>query len=103
MVGNHWRAGIFLMATPLLGLLALVLLRPEDLLRWTPTGKAWARYRIGHVADAAFARAELASRLEQVKTVTLACDPVDAPIAKRLGEQLTALGGSQARDAGEPS
>ncbi len=38
---------------PLIGLCILVFVRPEDLLRWAPTGKAWAAYRIGHVANAA--------------------------------------------------
>jgi hypothetical protein len=95
-VGNHWRAGVFLMATPLLGLLALVLIRPEDLLRWTPTGKAWATYRIGHVANAAFGRAELAFQLRQIRTFTLVYDPADAPLAQGLRQHLLGEGATEA-------
>jgi len=92
---SHWRLGIALFGAPMAGLGILLLLRPEDLLRWTPTGKAWAQYRIGHVANAAFARAELASQFSQVTTFALANDPVDAPMAQRLREELLALGGSE--------
>jgi hypothetical protein len=97
---SHLRLFIALVAVPVAGLVVLLLLRPEDLLRWTPTGKAWARYRIGHVASAAFARAELASQFSQVGTFALAHDPVDAPMAQRLREQLVALGGSENAPAG---
>ena len=34
-----------LAAIPLLGLALIALFRPYDLLRWTPTGKAWRWYR----------------------------------------------------------
>jgi hypothetical protein len=71
-------------------------LRPEDLLRWTPTGKAWASYRLGRVADAAFRRADLAFQFGQMKTFTLASDPADAPMAQRLREQLIAAGATEA-------
>ncbi len=98
---RHWRLGVLFLATPIVGLCILLLVRPEDLLRWTPTGKAWATYRIGHVANAAFARAELASQFEQVKTFALAHDPVDAPMAQRLREQLLALGGSETPASGK--
>ena len=98
---SHWRLVSALLAAPIAGLVILLLLRPEDLLRWTPTGKAWARYRIGHVASANFARAELASQFIQVRTFALAHDPVDAPMAQRLREQLLALGGSETAPAGE--
>jgi len=98
---DHWRLTVALAAVPMAGLVILVLLRPEDLLRWTPTGKVWAKYRIGHVASAAFARAEIASQFRQVTTFALAHDPVDAPMAQRLREQLLALGGSEAAAPGE--
>ncbi len=93
---EHWRLGILFLTVPIAGLAILVLVRPEDLLRWTPTGKAWASYRIGHVADAAFARAELASQFADVKAFTLTHDPADAPMAQRLREELNALGASEA-------
>jgi hypothetical protein len=95
MVGSHWRAGIVLLAAPLLGLLTLLVLRPEDLLRWTPTGKAWAGYRLGHVANAAFGQAELSARFHQVGSFALLFDPADAPLALRLREQLLAQGATE--------
>jgi len=30
---------------PLLGLLIVLVVQPEELLRWTPTGRAWGWYR----------------------------------------------------------
>ena len=74
MFSRHWRIGTFLVAVPMAGLGILLLARPGDLLRWTPTGKAWATYRIGHVANAVFGR---------------------------LREQLLALGGSEAAALGD--
>ena len=45
MARDHWRAGVVLAAIPLAGLVVLMLFRPEDLLRWAPTGTAWSGYR----------------------------------------------------------
>lgn len=41
----HWNAMFVLAALPLLCVALIVVLRPDDLLRWTPTGKAWNWYR----------------------------------------------------------
>ena len=101
MFSRHWRLGILLVAVPVAGLGILLLARPGDLLRWTPTGKAWATYRIGHVANAVFGRAELAFQFEQITKFALAHDPVDEPMAQRLREQLLALGGSEAAALGD--
>jgi TIR domain len=95
-VAQYWRQGALLCAVPLVGLISLLFIRPEDLLRWTPTGKAWTAYRIGHVANAAFGRAEVAFQLEQLKIFALAHDPVDAPLAEYLRVQLRAVGASEA-------
>jgi hypothetical protein len=99
--GRYWHLGAFLVAVPLAGLCILMLVRPEDLLRWTPTGKAWTAYRIGHVANAGFGRAELAFQFEQIARFALAHDPADAPMAQRLREQLTALGAVETPAPGE--
>jgi hypothetical protein len=88
-------------AIPLIGLSVLIFVRPEDLLRWAPTGKAWAAYRIGHVANAAFGGAELAFQFAQIKSFALTHDPVDAPMAQRLREQLVALGGAESPARGQ--
>jgi hypothetical protein len=94
-VHDHWRAGLALIAIPLCGLLVLFLFRPEDLLRWTPTGTAWPVYRIGHVADAAFARADLGTRFSLVRRFSLLHDPVDAPMAEQLRTQLGRQGSTE--------
>ncbi len=100
---RHLALGLVFLAVPIAGLGVLLLVRPEDLLRWTPTGRAWLAYRIGNVAGAAFVRAELASRFAQVGPFELVHDPVDAPMAQRLREQLTALGNREAAPAAASS
>jgi hypothetical protein len=95
MVRDHWRAGLALTAIPLAGLVVLVLVRPEDLLRWAPTGTAWPVYRVGHVADAVFDRAELGAQFGQVRRFFILHDPADAPMAQRLGQQLAASGATE--------
>src|SRR6266508_797781 len=40
---RHWRLGVLFLATPIVGLCILLLVRPEDLLRWTPIGDAGIR------------------------------------------------------------
>jgi hypothetical protein len=95
MARDHWREGIVLAAVPLTGLVVLVLLRPEDLLRWAPTGTAWPVYRIGHVADAAFARADLGTQFSQVRRFFILHDPADAPMAERLRQLFGAQGATE--------
>jgi hypothetical protein len=97
----HSRLGLAFLASPVVGLAILCVVRPEDLLRWTPTGKAWATYRVGRVADAAFARAELGAQLAEVKSFALVHDAVDAPMAQRLRELLGVHGASESTAAGE--
>jgi len=101
IVRDHWRAGLVLVAIPLTGLLVLLLVRPEDLLRWTPTGAAWPMYRIGHVADAAFSRADLGTQFSNVKRFSVLHDPVDAPLAERLREQLAGRGSTEVSAGGD--
>lgn len=96
MARDHWREGIALAAIPLTGLVVLVLFRPEDLLRWAPTGTAWPVYRIGHVADAAFARADLGTQFSLVRGFRVLHDTPDAPMAERLRQQLRAHGATEA-------
>lgn len=95
MVRDHWRIGILLTAIPLTGIVVLVLFRPEDLLRWVPTGTAWPGYRIGHVADAVFTRADLGTQFSVIKHFFILHDPADAPMADRLRQQLDAQGATE--------
>ena len=96
MARDHWRGGLALAAIPLTGLVVLVLLRPEDLLRWAPTGTAWPVYRLGHVANAAFARADLGTQFAQVRRFFILHDTADAPMAERLRQLFGAAGATEA-------
>jgi hypothetical protein len=95
MARDHWREGIALAAVPLAGLVVLIFVRPEDLLRWAPTGSAWPVYRVGHVADAAFARADVLTQFSLVGRFFVLHDAPDAPMAERLRQQLAAQGASE--------
>jgi len=77
----------------LAGIGIVLLVRPDDLLRWTPTGKAWGFYREGCLAK--FAGVDRPSALRHVKRYSLLYDAVDEPAAKRLGQELDALGASE--------
>ena len=101
MARDHWRLGLVLAAIPLAGLAVLVLFRPGDLLRWTPTGTAWPVYRIGHVADAVFARADLGTQFTRIRRFFILHDPVDTPMAHRLRQQLGAQGATEVAAGGD--
>jgi len=80
-------------AMALSGLGSVLLVRPEDLLRWTPTGKAWGWYRKRCLT--AVPNADRPSVLRQVKRYSLLHDAVDGPAAKRLRKELSDLGASE--------
>lgn len=96
LVREHWRVGVALCAIPAVGLVVLVLVRPEDLLRWAPTGTAWPAYRMGHVAHAAFERTAFAARFHAAQGFRIVHDPADAPAADRLRQLLTESGAIEA-------
>ena len=75
-------------AVTLAGVAVVLLLRPDDLLRGTPTGKAWGFYRQRCLAR--FAGADRPSALREVKCYTLVNDAADGPAAKRLRQELSA-------------
>jgi hypothetical protein len=93
---HYWGAMSLLGAVPLAGLAIVLLIRPEDLLRWTPTGKAWNWYRAG-----CGARLELAGRsssaLKQVRRYHLFHDSIDRPAANELRRIFTRLGAKEAQ------
>ncbi len=69
--------------------LAIVsLLRPEDLLRWCPTGKAWDSYRRGRVIKIP----DLPTRFAELRRFQLLYDVEDAPAAARLRAELIHAG-----------
>jgi hypothetical protein len=76
--------------------LAIVLLvRPEDLLRWCPTGKAWDSYRRGRVMKVP----DLPTRLKAVRRFHLLYDLEDAPAAARFRADLLDLGAAEAANS----
>ena len=73
--------------------LAIVIwLRPEDLLRWCPTGKAWDSYRRGRVMKIP----DLPTRFAEVGRFQLLYDMEDAPAAAQLRADLILAGATEA-------
>ena len=89
---EHWRVGLIFCAIPVLGLATLVLVRPEDLLRWMPTGKIWNRYRIGRAPKISAEIGDSASALHRLERFHLIHDQPDAPAAARLRQELNSAG-----------
>jgi hypothetical protein len=93
---DHQSAMIVLAAVPLAGIAIVLLIHPEDLLRWTPTGRAWNWYRAR-----CGARVPETSRppspLQQVRRYRLFHDPIDRPAAAELTRVLTRLGAEEAQ------
>lgn len=85
---------VLLAAVPLSGIAIVLLVRPEDLLRWTPTGKAWNWYRAScgaRVRD----KDSWSSPLKQLRRYRLFHDPIDQPAANELTRILTRLGAQE--------
>lgn len=80
---------------PLCALMAVVFLRPLDLLRWMPTGKLWPGYRQGRASPSAADAVDAATALSRVRRFVLRHDPLDAPAAQRLRQQLLAAGAQE--------
>jgi hypothetical protein len=72
------------------GFATILLIQPADLLRWTPTGKAWGWYRQRSLSITATPNHP--SILHQVKGFALLHDEVDAPAASRLRQELGSFG-----------
>ncbi len=80
-------------ALTLIGVGSILLVQPEDLLRWTPTGKGWGWYRRRRLLEAA--GPDPPSPLRQVTQYALLHHAVDGPAAGRLRQLLTSLGASE--------
>ena len=83
---------------PLLGLAILAFVRPEDLLRWSPTGKAWSRYRLRRAGDLPVAVPTISSILGKVQRFRLIYDVPDEPAAARFRQILFEIGAREAVD-----
>jgi hypothetical protein len=87
---NHWPIVALLAVIPLLGLAMIALFRPYDLLRWTPTGKAWRWYR--HRCAARVFRGLNTIPAPQPKPFFLLHDTADVPAADFIRESLVKVG-----------
>ena len=97
--GMHYQGISNLMLGGIVGvgcvaLAVLLLLRPEDLLRWCPTGKAWDAYRRERVMKIP----DLPTRFAGLGKFQLLHDAEDAPAAARLRSEMTGLGAKEAPD-----
>lgn len=93
---------VLLAAVPLSGIAIVLLVRPEDLLRWTPTGRAWNWYRAScgaRVRD----KDSWSSPLKQLRRYRLFHDPIDQPAADELTRILTRLGAEETHAVEEPT
>lgn len=89
-------------ALPLAAMAVLWWLRPEDLLRWMPTGKGWSRYRVAAAEQARVPVPGPAQALAAVGSYRLLHDLADEPLADRLRDELRQAGATEAR-SGEPA
>ncbi len=99
LVRDGWPLVALMCAMALGGLGIALLKRPEDLLRWTPTGKAWGRCRMAYANRELDNAADIASRLRQTKHFYLVHDENDLPAATRLKEELLKGGAAEAAQA----
>lgn len=95
-IAGNLGLALALAALPFAALLGIVLLRPADLLRWTPTGKVWPWYRVGRASASNVEIIDPATAFARVRRFVLVHDPADAPMAQRLREELLQAGASEA-------
>lgn len=81
-------------ALPLLGLLIVLVVQPEELLRWTPTGRAWGWYRERRAVK--IAELEKNSSLKSLDCFYLLHDPIDRQSADRLRKGIEQTGAKEA-------
>jgi len=101
-VSEHWYRMMLLASTPFVGLILLLIIRPADLLRWTPTGRAWDWYRTTCAGRAGIGF-DIPMALKGIRTFRLQCDQADRPAAERLGVELRAMGAHDTAESGEGS
>jgi TIR domain len=95
-IRNGWPLAVLLFVVALGGLGIAILKRPEDLLRWTPTGKAWGRCRIKYATRGRDNAVDIASRLKQTNRFYLVHDANDMAAATRLKQELLRAGATEA-------
>ena len=83
------------------GLGIVLLKRPGDLLRWTPTGYAWLTYRWAYAPAAEGAGHDARHSLNTLTSFRLLHDSRDTPLAERLRRLLRAAGAVETPDGGK--
>lgn len=84
---------------PLLTICVLWWRRPEDLLRWMPTGKAWKRFRTKLVEQLRPPVVNAEAVLASLGSYRLLHDQGDEPLAEHLRGELSRLGAREAETA----
>jgi len=104
-VMSHRPVALVLALLPLAAMAVVWWGRPEDLLRWMPTGKSWSRFRTDAVASARVPLPDAVQTLASAGAFSLFHEAADAPLAARLREELHRIGVAEVRagDAGEPT
>ena len=87
---HHWPTVALTAALPLLCLVLIVLFQPYDLLRWTPTGKAWRWYR--RRCTSRVFHDDNAREAPQPKQFVLLHDEADTPAAECIRQDLMKVG-----------
>lgn len=100
-VRDHWMLQGLLLGTAATGVIILTVLRPADLLRWAPTGKAWSSYRRWHYhvpVDYDPSGTQVLTRIHAFRVI---CDKPDEPAGRELRRRLVAAGAQEREDGTE--
>ncbi len=84
LLAVRWPLWAVVGAVPLVGLYVLLIVGPEDLLRWMPTGRVWDWYRAKWVSR--YPNLVGLSTLRGAREFQIINDPDDSPAAKLLEE-----------------
>lgn len=77
------------------GLVIVLYIRPEDLLRWAPTGTAWWKYRARYAPPVTRDSLHALSVFTRVEQYVLAYDARDTPAAARVRQVFQAAGATE--------
>lgn len=92
VVGASPTATCALALVALCGLGIVGLWGPDDILRWTPTGKAWDRWRKSPSIGSDYPGTSPGERLQTIKRFRVVHDAADEPLANRLCQELKSAG-----------
>jgi len=98
-VGRAWGFIAALNVTAVAGIAVVSLMRPSDLLRWAPTGRAWDAYRTSADQGSETSANVIPSPLRLVSRFRVTHDPFDAPTAAHVRDVLRTHGATDVTDA----